>query len=112
MRMRHMMNVRISNEQDVRVRELRSRLDNFYATTREYAPFEEDVPKVSYWVPIVAAISETIVRKGSCHVLEFGAGRSSFSDFLGELRGKVDLHAQDVTATNEQFLRANSIESS
>ncbi|MCC6321888.1 MAG: class I SAM-dependent methyltransferase [Phycisphaerales bacterium] len=95
-------------ETDKRVAELRRRLDEFYGTTVVYDAFKATNQQPTVWAPIRSEIE----RLGSAmpvghkvRVLEFGAGRTGFGDYLGELRNRIEFHTQDVTPQNEEFLR-------
>ena len=94
-----------TTEDSSEAEKLRERMDAFYASCPTYTAFQEPVPKPSEWDHVKVAVSETIAARGRCRVLEFGAGLSGFSDYLGELRPSVDLTVQDVTPVNEHYLR-------
>ncbi len=95
----------LTNEDSPEVKKLRAKMDAFYATCSSYSAFQEPTPKSEEWKHVRTAISEIVAAQGRCRVLEFGAGLSGFSDFLGELRACVELTVQDVTPVNEQYLR-------
>ncbi|MCU0515830.1 MAG: methyltransferase domain-containing protein [Oscillatoria sp. Prado101] len=84
--------------------ELRKRLDAFYESTREYTAFHQPNSKPEFWKPIKAAVEECLVRQGQCRILEFGAGRTGFGDYLGDIRHKVIFDVQDITALNREYL--------
>lgn len=96
------------NEGTAAARELRTRLDRFYAETKDYAAFYEASSQSDCWRFVVARIREIVARVGSCRVLEIGAGRSGFAAALGAVRPSVHYTAQDVTARNSEWLRANA----
>jgi SAM-dependent methyltransferase len=95
----------LTGEDSHEVKELREKMDAFYASCSSYSAFQEPTPKTEEWKHVRTAISETVAAQGRCRVLEFGTGLSGFSDFLGELRPCVELTVQDVTPVNEQYLR-------
>ena len=95
----------LTSEDSPEVRKLRERMDAFYASCPTYAAFQEPAPKNYEWNHVKVAVSEMIAARGRCRVLEFGAGLSGFSDYLGDLRSSVDLTVQDVTPVNEHYLR-------
>jgi SAM-dependent methyltransferase len=95
----------LTTEDSPEAEKLRERMDVFYASCPTYTAFQEPAPKTSEWDHVKVAVSETIAARGRCRVLEFGAGLSGFSDYLGELRASVDLTVQDVTPVNEHYLR-------
>lgn len=95
----------LTTEDSLEVKKLRERMDAFYASCPTYASFQEPTPKTDEWNHVKVAVTETIAARGRCRVLEFGAGLSGFSDYLGELRASVDLTVQDVTPVNERYLR-------
>ena len=92
-----------SRETDPSVNELRQNLDKFYATTTEYAAFNEVSQQEGCWAKIVERLHD---HEGSepVRVLEFGAGRSGFGRYLGELRPQVKWTVQDITPVNRDFL--------
>jgi SAM-dependent methyltransferase len=94
----------LTDEDSPEVKELRDRMDAFYATCPTYSAFQEPTQKLDEWNHVKAAIAEIVAARGRCRVLEFGAGLSGFSDFLGELRRSVELTIQDVTPVNAAFL--------
>jgi SAM-dependent methyltransferase len=102
----------LATEDDVKVADLRARLDAFYASTDSYLDFNVEAnSKPLFWTPIKAAIAEQVAAKGSCAVLEFGAGRTGFARFLGDIRHRVRFDVQDVTSQNRDFLagEANAV---
>lgn len=100
----------IVDENDPQVTALRSRLDEFYATTAVYDDFKVVNFKPEYWQAVKDRAVEAIARRGECRVLEFGAGCTGIDDFLGELRSRVRFHVQDVTPQNAEYLRAHADE--
>ncbi len=98
----------LTDESDPAVTALRRRMDDFYTTTRSYDAFHTIAQKHDEWPHVCAAIGARLKYQPRCRVLEFGAGRSGFGSFLGELRSSVELTAQDVTPTNAEFLRTQT----
>lgn len=86
--------------------ELRRKLDEFYSTTSTYESFEAPSLKPDFWGPIVEDVRRHVAKGETCRILEFGAGRTAFPSFLGDLRSKVRFHAQDVATQNREFLSA------
>jgi hypothetical protein len=88
--------------------ELRRKLDRFYSDAWDYTAFQEPSDQRPCWAFVKTQIQRLLaIRQGATvHVLEVGAGRSGFSEFLEEsnLRSSVVLHAQDVTRFNEAWL--------
>ncbi len=95
----------LRDESDPIVADVRRRLDEFYSTTTTYESFEAPSEKPDFWGPIREDIARHVAAGGRARVLEFGAGRTTFPAFLGELRSRVDFHAQDVATQNEAYLR-------
>lgn len=92
-------------EDNPSVQTLRGRLDEFYRTTTVYDAFKGVNTSPMFWAPVLDEIRAKAARPDAkVRVLEFGAGRSGFGDALGELRPKVELHMQDVTPANADFL--------
>lgn len=96
------------DENDPRVRNLSERLAAFYAYVPDYDAYREPSHKPKYWKPVLARISERVSRGGGCRVLEFGAGRTGFAAFLGNLRSKVVFDVQDISAQNSDYLRTQA----
>src|SRR5690348_15601355 len=92
------------HENSTEVFELRQRLDSFYANTQEYTAFHEANSKPEFWEPIKAYIQSILEHKGSCRILELGAGRTGFGDYLQDLRRLVIFDVQDVTPSNKEHL--------
>jgi len=95
-------------EADPLVADLRVRLDDFYATTTSYEAFQGVCDHSDCWAHVRTAIESVIEKRGSCRVLEIGAGRTGFAGFLAELRCRVHFIAQDVTAQNAEFLKSQA----
>ena len=83
---------------------LRQRLDSFYSESTEYFAFHGANYKPEYWQPVKIAIKECLEKNSSCRVLEFGAGRTGFGEYLQELRTNVIFDVQDVTSSNRDYL--------
>jgi SAM-dependent methyltransferase len=96
----------VSDEGDPRTSELEQRLRCFYGTDSGYFDSAGDKPEI--WGPIRAELSERVARHGTCRVFEFGAGRSGFGPFLGELRSRVQYEVQDVTDLNLALLSSRA----
>lgn len=97
-----------ASEDDPQVTHLRAAMDDFYATTTSYNAFQSIAHKGDEWPHVLEAIDARLKDSIRLRVLEFGAGRSGFGDFLGEVRPSVELTAQDVTPANAEFLRTQA----
>ena len=93
-----------SDEDDSRVSSRRKRLDEFYSTVESYASFTKPNSMLEYGVHVRRAIDECIAQRGSCRVLEFGAGCTRFRSMLAGLEGRVTFEVQDVTSRNQDHL--------
>jgi len=91
------------SEEEGRRADLEKRLQVFYSSVEDYEAFQKENWKPDFWLPIRSAIESTLVR-GSCKVLEIGAGRTGFANYLGDLRGRIEFHVQDITKRNHEFL--------
>jgi SAM-dependent methyltransferase len=89
-------------------RRLREDLERFYNTTQDYDAFREPNYKPDFWTPILGVVREVVARSSRCVILELGAGRTGFGKFLGDLRGNVEFHVQDVSAQNAPELEAQA----
>ena len=96
------------NESDPRTEELRRRLDAFYDSATDYQSFEEPHDKPEFWGPIRDEVVRIAGAKGSCDVLEFGAGRTNFRSYLGRDTPWVRFDVQDVTGRNREYLQAQA----
>lgn len=96
------------NENHPETSRLRERLQSFYESVSDYPAFMEVTYKPEFWTPIRQAISEIVDSGEKCRVLEFGAGRSGFGKFVGNLRQKVIWEVQDITDQNVDFLKATA----
>jgi SAM-dependent methyltransferase len=94
------------SERDPIVRDLRNRLDTFYHTTNEYQAFQSRSWHPDLWTFVVDHVAH--FENGTCRILEVGAGRSGFADYLRERGVTAYLTAQDVTPRNEAYLKENA----
>lgn len=92
------------NESDPRTATLRNELDRFYDSVQNYESFEEPQDKSKFWGPIRDEIARIVQREGHCRVLEFGAGRTAFKKYFGNLSDRVRFEVQDVTRRHETYL--------
>lgn len=97
-------------EDDRRAIGLQARLARFYDTTKDYDAFQEPNYKPDFWTPIREEVRRVVARSSRCVVLEFGAGKTRFGDFLEELRASTEFHVQDVTAQNRRHLESQADE--
>ena len=104
---RHFENI-FADESDASVTALRARMDEFYATTNSYDAFQFTAQRNDEWCHVRDAIRERLQHRPRCRVLEFGAGKTGFGDYLGDLRPAVEFTVQDVTSANAEFLRTQA----
>ncbi|WP_017733611.1 class I SAM-dependent methyltransferase [Nafulsella turpanensis] len=92
--------------------ELRQKLDEFYCTVQDYTAFNEVSMQNNCWRHVGEEIRRRSQKMGSDFVcvLEIGAGRSGFGDWLKEegLREKVCWSAQDITKQNKSWLETQA----
>ena len=88
-------------------RNLREQLDQFYSAAPEYTAFQAPSDQRNCWDHVIACIRERLPGKSPLRILEVGAGRTGFAQYLAEknLRDAVEFHAHDVTRYNEEWLR-------
>jgi SAM-dependent methyltransferase len=96
------------SETNPAVEDLRKRLDQFYRTTDDYQAFQDRSWHPNLWSLIVKDI--THLNGGTARVLEIGAGRSGFYEYLRQCRVDAHFTAQDVTPKNDCYLRENADE--
>jgi SAM-dependent methyltransferase len=98
----------VIRESDPRIDGLRSAMGNFYATTTGYFAFDESSQQTQFWRGLVPCLDDAIAsakrENRRARVLEFGAGRTGFSEFLGARRPDVEFSVQDVTDRNRDHL--------
>jgi len=99
-----------TTEDDARIPILREKLDNFYNLTgNNYFPSENSFSQSRYWEIVAGFIRERLKEHpDKIRVLEFGAGRSAFSQFLGETRRDIYLCFHDITTSNHDYLKLHS----
>jgi SAM-dependent methyltransferase len=88
--------------------ELRSRLDDFYAKTTNYLAFQATVQRDAEYALIDELLVDAIAGRtdGRARILELGAGRSGYRQYLDQHHpNKFQYDAQDVTASNGEYLR-------
>jgi len=108
---------------DPEARDLRRRLDDFYASSQEYGAFVEPSDNSIYYEKLRPYIDRAIARRGRARVLELGAGRSHFGTYYREhardaaggtsramgarqgTRSAIEYTAQDVTPQNRAHLQ-------
>jgi 2-polyprenyl-3-methyl-5-hydroxy-6-metoxy-1,4-benzoquinol methylase len=93
---------------DPEIVELRRRLDAFYSTTTTYQAFQATVPRDDLYRLLDPLIDQRITElKGArpVRVLELGAGRTGYPDYLAPRGATVAFDAQDVTASNLEYLQ-------
>jgi hypothetical protein len=93
---------------DLDVRELRHRLDEFYARTTDYYAFQSP-PDNSNWfermAPLVQEVCDRAAReRRKAQILELGAGLPTFPKHFADLKDRFEYHAQDVTPQNRAYL--------
>ncbi|WP_159460304.1 class I SAM-dependent methyltransferase [Tistlia consotensis] len=87
---------------------LEARLAAFYAADEGYFEFAESLDHSRFYEALRPHIEAAMTERRRLRVLEFGAGRSGFPDWLEAvgLRQRIELTAQDVTALNRDWLAA------
>jgi SAM-dependent methyltransferase len=93
----------VSSEDSPSIATLRERMRNFYDSITSYDAFSEASQQRAFWGPILEEI-RLHSASGRCRVLEFGAGRTGFGTYLGDLRPRIEFHVQDVTVANRDYL--------
>jgi SAM-dependent methyltransferase len=94
----------LCKEEDRVVDDLERRLSTFYATAEGYTSFTEPTAKEEFWDPIRANVEARLSGGGQVALLEFGAGKTGFGQFLGPLRTRVRFEAQDITDRHRDWL--------
>ena len=101
-------------ESDVqKVEELEDKMIRFYQEINDYSAFEET--KVSnneyQWLEIVKESKRKFPETKTIKILEIGAGRSGFKQFLQKNNiTNFELICQDITAKNYDYLKENADE--
>ena len=93
----------LGSEEESRRTDFEKRLQIFYSSVDNYEAFQGENWKPEFWLPIRSTI-ETTSSRGSCKVLEIGAGRTGFADYLGDTRQRIEFHVQDITGRNGEYL--------
>jgi 2-polyprenyl-3-methyl-5-hydroxy-6-metoxy-1,4-benzoquinol methylase len=94
-------------------RELREQLDQFYRAAPDYTAFQAPSDQRNCWDHVIACMKERLSDKSRLRILEVGAGRTGFAQYLAgkNLREAIEFHAHDVTRYNEEWLRDEADES-
>jgi SAM-dependent methyltransferase len=94
------------NLSELAAEQLKTRLSEFYGRSTDYTAFAEVSSQSRCWEHIALEIRERLPLAQKVSVLEVGAGRSGFADWLAELglRNRVLVAAQDVTNQNAKWL--------
>ena len=91
------------SETDPVVQDLRKRLDAFYRTTEDYDAFQSRSWHPNLWSFVVDEAAR--LKKTTCRVLEIGAGRTGFAEYLRQRGKNAHFTAHDVTERNESYLK-------
>jgi 2-polyprenyl-3-methyl-5-hydroxy-6-metoxy-1,4-benzoquinol methylase len=89
---------------------LKQKLDIFYGTVSDYSAFETPSEQRSCWEHVVKKIRTLAANGNKVRILEIGAGRSGFGQYLmGQgVRSKCIWTAQDVTMQNADWLKSSA----
>ncbi len=100
----------ISEGQAGEVARLESRLIEFYNTFAHYPAFAEPSNYPALWEVVMERARLLRQQGASCRILEIGAGRSGFGEWLRRSDGRDGIHltSQDITAANVEYLRLTS----
>lgn len=99
------------SENDPKALILKKSLDSFYGAVENYTAYLESHPKPLFWEPIKAEVEKRLKIKkinNCCRVLEFGAGRTCFGNYLDALRSDVIFDVQDVNDRNRHYLESQA----
>lgn len=98
----------LTNEENPLIPALRNRMDSFYQNTQEYSAFQEVNELPDQWNYVRGAILAVLQEKPVCRILEIGAGKSGFAQFVQDLKPSLHYTAQDVTQSNKEHLMASA----
>ena len=93
------------------VSELERDMQGYYASSSDYSDFQRPSHHPIEWSHVLAEIRRKLaLPSGRVSVLEFGAGRSGFPDFLkqeltADEMSRLTIACQDVTLINEPYLK-------
>jgi SAM-dependent methyltransferase len=93
-------------ETDPVVHDLRARLDGFYRTTDDYEAFQSRSWHPNLWSFVVDELAR--LKNKTCRILEIGAGRTGFAEYLRERGVSAHFTAHDVTQRNEIYLKGQA----
>jgi len=101
--------LRFDEYSDLEIKELESKLFNYYNDVTDYSAFNKISNHFIHW-DIINNDIKKIKKKLS--VLEIGAGRSGYFQYLKKekIKDRVFLTSQDITEQNLKFLKKNSDE--
>jgi 2-polyprenyl-3-methyl-5-hydroxy-6-metoxy-1,4-benzoquinol methylase len=100
----------VTNCDEQIIKQIKTRLDEFYGTVSDYSAFETPSEQIHCWTHVADKIRQLAASGEQVKILEVGAGRSGFGHFLlGQgLRNICIWTAQDVTRQNAEWLEANA----
>lgn len=87
-----------------KARELERKLVDFYNGSEDYLAFAEPNEHPRFWSAVRTAVMSTIERKGTCKLLEFGAGMTGLGRYLQDQKDSIEFCVQDVSARNVNYL--------
>lgn len=106
------MNYLLSNPKssDSSISILNKKLEEFYINTKSYTAFTENTNQYKWYEIFECYLKELIIRKKKIRVLEIGAGKSNFGDFIKPYKDAINYVAQDITNQNYDYLKENADE--
>lgn len=99
----------LKEDQNEELNALELKLKEFYDTCLNYSAFEEASSHMTIWTRILNIANTIIGEKGECRILELGAGRSGFGNYIKGTEG-IWLASQDITGRNQDYLSKHSDE--
>ncbi|MEI8234653.1 MAG: methyltransferase domain-containing protein [Verrucomicrobiota bacterium] len=85
--------------------ELGLRMERYYQNEPAYSAFAHVNHLPDQWEHVRAAILAVLEKRPRCRVLEIGAGRSGFANYMQDCKGALHYTVQDVTRCNADYLQ-------
>jgi len=89
---------------DPAIRDLKRKLEAFYATTTDYTAFDEGTDHKEWFSLFRPHLMELLGRKPKIRLLELGGGKSTLAAELAQIRDRIEYHIQDITPQNREYL--------